>query len=66
MGLTPAPTESAHAMTHAVKLRPLVLDDLERVAGLAEKLCLQEWLDNLGPGELEAVWRDIALPAATG
>jgi ribosomal protein S18 acetylase RimI-like enzyme len=38
MGLTPAPTESAHAMTHAVKLRPLVLDDLERVAGLAEKL----------------------------
>lgn len=35
-----------------------------RPAGLAEKLCLQEWLDNLGPGELAAVWRDVALPAA--
>lgn len=31
-------------------------------AGLAEKLCLQEWLDGLDPAELDAVWRDVALP----
>ena len=32
------------------------------VPGLAEKLCLQEWLDGLDPAELEAVWRDVAVP----
>ena len=30
---------------------------------LAEKLCLQEYLDRLDSHELEAVWRDMALPA---
>lgn len=30
---------------------------------LAEKLCLQEYLDRLDSQELEAVWRDMALPA---
>jgi hypothetical protein len=35
------------------------------LAGLAERLCLQEWLDGLSPVELEAVWRDAALPGMT-
>jgi len=30
---------------------------------LAEKLCLQEYLDRLDSQELEAVWRHMALPA---
>ena len=30
--------------------------------GLAEKLCAQQWLDMLSPEELEAAWRDMALP----
>ena len=34
------------------------------LTGLAEKLCLQEHLDGLGPQELAAVWRGMALPAA--
>ena len=34
------------------------------LTGLAEKLCLQEHLDGLGPRELAAVWREMALPAA--
>ena len=29
---------------------------------LAERLCLQEWLDNLDPAFLEAVWREADLP----
>ena len=29
---------------------------------LAERLCLQEWLDNLDPAFLEAVWREAELP----
>jgi hypothetical protein len=36
------------------------------VPGLAEKLCLQEWLDGLDPAELDAVWRDVALPEVPG
>ena len=45
---------------------------LRRVMGapdvprLAEKLCLQEWLDGLDPAELETVWRDVALPEVSG
>jgi hypothetical protein len=31
-------------------------------AALAEKLCLQEYLDRLDPQELAAVYRDVALP----
>ena len=34
------------------------------LTGPAEKLCLQEHLDGLGPQELTAVWREMALPAA--
>ena len=34
------------------------------LTGLAEKLCVQEHLDGLGPQELAAVWREMALPAA--
>ncbi len=34
------------------------------LTGLAGKLCLQEHLDGLGPQELAAVWREMALPAA--
>ena len=30
--------------------------------GLAERLCLQEYLDGLTPDELAAVWRAMALP----
>lgn len=41
-------------------LRP-VLGDRDLTA-LADKLCLQERLDGLDPAELEAVWRDVALP----
>lgn len=33
---------------------------------LAEKLCLQEYLDSLEPEELTAVYRNRALPGATG
>jgi len=29
---------------------------------LAERLCLQEWLDSLHPALLEAVWREADLP----
>lgn len=32
------------------------------LAGLAEALCAQEWLDLLTPEELAGVWRDGALP----
>jgi hypothetical protein len=39
--------------------RVLVAADL---AALAEKLCLQEYLDGLGPEELAAVYRDMLLP----
>lgn len=42
-------------------LLALVIDAPDPTA-LAEKLCLQEWLDGLSPDELEAVWRDVALP----
>ena len=31
---------------------------------LADKLCLQEHLDGLAPGELAEVWREMALPVA--
>ena len=34
------------------------------LVALAERLCLQEYLDSLDPDELAAVWRDMALPAA--
>ena len=36
------------------------------LAGLAEKLCLQERLDRLDPQELAAVHRDMTLPYAPG
>jgi hypothetical protein len=39
--------------------RVLVAADL---GALAEKLCLQEYLDGLAPGELAAVYRDMLLP----
>jgi hypothetical protein len=32
------------------------------LTALAEKLCLQEYLDRLDPQELAAVYRDVALP----
>jgi hypothetical protein len=32
------------------------------ITTLAEKLCLQEWIDSLGLVSLEAVWREIELP----
>jgi hypothetical protein len=32
------------------------------LAALAERLCLQEYLDSLDPEELAAVWQDMALP----
>ena len=32
------------------------------LAAVAEKLRLQEYLDRLGPQELAAVYRDVALP----
>jgi hypothetical protein len=35
-------------------------------SALAEELCLQEWLDELDGEELAAVYRDMALPGATG
>ena len=34
------------------------------LTGLAEKLCLQEYLDGLSAEELAAVWREMALPTA--
>jgi hypothetical protein len=43
--------------------RALIGESLER---LAEKLCLQEWLDGLGSEELLAVWRDMTLPGDPG
>lgn len=33
------------------------------LVALAERLCLQEYLDSLDPEELAAVWRDMAMPA---
>jgi hypothetical protein len=33
---------------------------------LAERLCLQEWLDGLDPDELASVYRDTTLPEAAG
>jgi hypothetical protein len=36
------------------------------LTALAEKLCLQEWLDSLGPDELAAVYREMQLPEASG
>jgi hypothetical protein len=33
---------------------------------LAEKLCLQEWLDRLGEDELAAVYREVRLPEVSG
>lgn len=36
--------------------RALGAADIEK---LAERLCLQEWLDSLGPGQLEAVYKDL-------
>jgi hypothetical protein len=35
-----------------------------RLVALAERLCLQEYLDSLDPEELAAVWRDMVLSAA--
>jgi hypothetical protein len=40
--------------------RVIVAADL---AALADKLCLQEWLDGLDPVALEAVWREMTIPA---
>jgi hypothetical protein len=34
--------------------------------GLAEQLCLQAWLDDMGEQKRAAVWRDTVLPALTG
>lgn len=34
------------------------------LTALAERLCLQEYLDRLSPEELAAVYRDMALPEA--
>ncbi len=42
--------------------RVLIAADL---AALAEKLCLQEYLDGLDPEELAAVYRDMLLPGTT-
>jgi hypothetical protein len=42
-------------------LRVLTARDL---TGLAEKLCVQERLDRLGPRELAAVYQDMVLPRA--
>jgi hypothetical protein len=36
------------------------------LTALAEKLCLQEWLDGLGADELAAVYRDMSLPETSG
>lgn len=41
----------------------LVARDADLTA-LAEKLCLQEYLDGLDPEELAAVYRDMLLPEA--
>jgi hypothetical protein len=43
-------------------LRCLTACDL---TGLAEKLCVQERLDRLGPQELAAVYQDMMLPRAS-
>jgi hypothetical protein len=43
-------------------LRCLTACDL---TGLAEKLCVQERLDRLGPQELAAVYQDMTLPRAS-
>jgi hypothetical protein len=38
--------------------RVLVADGLD---GLADRLCLQEWLDSLDPLALDVVWREMTL-----
>ena len=45
-------------------LRRCVLTAPQLIA-LAEKLCLQEWLDSLSPDELAAVYGDTTDPEAT-
>lgn len=40
-------------------LRVVTAPDL---TSLADRLCLQEWLDSLSPEQLAAVWRDMAAP----
>jgi hypothetical protein len=42
-------------------LRVITAPDL---TALADRLCLQEWLDSLGDDELEAVYRGDVLPCA--
>jgi hypothetical protein len=44
-------------------LRVICAADL---TALAEKLCLQEWLDALSPDKLAAVYRDMTLPEESG
>jgi hypothetical protein len=44
-------------------LRVITARDL---GGLAERLCLQDYLDRLSPEELAAVYRDMRLPGAAG
>jgi hypothetical protein len=43
--------------------RVIIAPDL---TALAERLCLQEYLDGLSPEELAAVYRGVALPGSPG